>query len=312
MSAIDHIGPSYSDGETTNETSKIETVTTPDVGGDDGLIAALDALRAETINLAGEYRAKFGEGAVSVEGQQPAVAAALAASAGTHASVSNGDGVNTGDKTVTEGDKVDNKGLTVPSAETVEAAGSQAISGMLFNVLSGDSLKDSLKIASRQMQDTLIFGEDGLIGGMLKDMDEGMGKALKSLGKSIMGGIMGIFGIGGKAVGGPVHGNTPYMVGENGPELFVPTGGGNILTNSHTNSVIQNLGRDGAGAGGGGRVSVNVINNGSDKATTKRRRGGDGGEIIDVVIGEATSNVLRGGAMARAMEARYGLTPQGM
>ena len=35
----------------------------------------------------------------------------------------------------------------------------------------------------------------------------------------------------GKAMGGPVKGMNPYMVGEKGPELFIPTMGGNIIPN---------------------------------------------------------------------------------
>jgi hypothetical protein len=35
----------------------------------------------------------------------------------------------------------------------------------------------------------------------------------------------------GKATGGPVQRNTPYLVGEQGPELFVPSGSGAIRTN---------------------------------------------------------------------------------
>ena len=36
----------------------------------------------------------------------------------------------------------------------------------------------------------------------------------------------------GKAIGGPVSANTPYMVGEKGPELFIPNGSGKIVKNS--------------------------------------------------------------------------------
>jgi lambda family phage tail tape measure protein len=39
-------------------------------------------------------------------------------------------------------------------------------------------------------------------------------------------------GIGGKAIGGPVMANTPYMIGERGPELFIPAGAGNIVPNN--------------------------------------------------------------------------------
>jgi hypothetical protein len=36
----------------------------------------------------------------------------------------------------------------------------------------------------------------------------------------------------GKAMGGPVQGMNPYMVGEKGPELFIPATGGNIIPNN--------------------------------------------------------------------------------
>lgn len=53
-----------------------------------------------------------------------------------------------------------------------------------------------------------------------------------------------ITGLEARALGGPVTGGTPYLVGERGPELFVPRSGGTIIPN---------------GAGGGG---VTVIVNG--------------------------------------------------
>lgn len=41
-----------------------------------------------------------------------------------------------------------------------------------------------------------------------------------------------------KANGGPVYGGTPYMVGERGPELFVPNGSGTIIPNN----ALENVG----------------------------------------------------------------------
>lgn len=46
---------------------------------------------------------------------------------------------------------------------------------------------------------------------------------------SITGGLVGA--ISGRAVGGPVSSNTPYIVGERGPELFVPGNSGTIIPN---------------------------------------------------------------------------------
>jgi len=43
----------------------------------------------------------------------------------------------------------------------------------------------------------------------------------------------------GRAVGGPVFDGKPYMVGENGPELFIPSGSGRINPNSGGGNVYQ-------------------------------------------------------------------------
>jgi phage-related minor tail protein len=40
-----------------------------------------------------------------------------------------------------------------------------------------------------------------------------------------------------KAAGGPVSGNSPYLVGEKGPELFMPAGSGTIIPNSQTSQM---------------------------------------------------------------------------
>jgi phage-related minor tail protein len=68
----------------------------------------------------------------------------------------------------------------------------------------------------------------------------GGGGLLSSLG----GAVAGLFGLPGRATGGPVTGGRAYMVGERGPELFVPTSSGSILP-----------------ASGGGRGVVNVTVN---------------------------------------------------
>lgn len=45
-------------------------------------------------------------------------------------------------------------------------------------------------------------------------------------------------GIEGRAKGGPVSGNTPYIVGEKGPELFVPSSSGGIVANHNLGGSI--------------------------------------------------------------------------
>jgi len=55
-------------------------------------------------------------------------------------------------------------------------------------------------------------------------------------GGSIIGSIVGAL-FGGKAAGGPVDANTPYVVGEKGPELFMPKTAGNIIPNDKLNGM---------------------------------------------------------------------------
>lgn len=59
----------------------------------------------------------------------------------------------------------------------------------------------------------------------------GMADAIKSI--PVVGTVIDVVGsIVGKATGGPVTGNTPYVVGERGPELFVPQTSGTIVPNN--------------------------------------------------------------------------------
>jgi hypothetical protein len=76
-----------------------------------------------------------------------------------------------------------------------------------------------------------------------------------------IGGVFDNFG-GGKALGGPVNAGTSYVVGERGPELFVPTTSGKIIPNG--------------GMGGGGAVINLTVNGAIDTEGTART-------IIDVL-----------------------------
>jgi len=63
-------------------------------------------------------------------------------------------------------------------------------------------------------------------------------------------------GIKPRAKGGPVTGSSPYLVGERGPELFVPSTGGSIIPN-------------GGGMGGGVAVSYNIDARGATMELTQ-------------------------------------------
>lgn len=67
----------------------------------------------------------------------------------------------------------------------------------------------------------------------------------------------------GKAAGGPVKGRTPYVVGEVGPELFMPDTSGRIIPNHRIGQYANRV--------GGGNVYINVEVNGAiDPVATGR------------------------------------------
>lgn len=77
----------------------------------------------------------------------------------------------------------------------------------------------------------------------------------------------------GRANGGNVYDGRPYMVGERGPELFVPSQDGQVTPNSRL--------------GGGGDVTVNVINQSGDQMEAEQqqtRRGPNGEMTVDVMV----------------------------
>lgn len=84
--------------------------------------------------------------------------------------------------------------------------------------------------------------EDAILSGQkLQDVIKGIGRDLlrmvfqqtitQPLAAGISGALQGMF----RANGGPVSANSPYVVGERGPELFVPRASGSIVSNSNMN-----------------------------------------------------------------------------
>jgi phage-related minor tail protein len=90
-----------------------------------------------------------------------------------------------------------------------------------FSDLEKTALSVLSEIAAQAVKGGLaaLFGGGGGSGGG--------GGGLLSLGTSLIGSLSGSPG---RATGGPVSPGRPYMVGEQGPELFVPTTAGSIAT----------------------------------------------------------------------------------
>ena len=77
----------------------------------------------------------------------------------------------------------------------------------------------------------------------------------------------------GKAAGGPVQGGSGYIIGENGPEVFVPWTSGTVIPN-------HNIGR----GGGGGDVQLSVQNYFYGQTT---------GADVDRALDDATRQMMR-------------------
>ena len=137
--------------------------------------------------------------------------------------------------------------LDGPLNTSITGAGKKIEDSLAKGIASGklgfaDLEKAALSAFASIAASAVKLGLESIFGG---GSGGGGGGGLLSGLTSILGSV---FGVPGRAIGGPVSPNQPYMVGENGPELFVPTSAGSIAAN---------------GSGGGGgvrdvRVSINV------------------------------------------------------
>lgn len=137
------------------------------------------------------------------------------------------------------------QGLEGPLAAGADRARRGIESGLLRAVKTGKfGFEDLARVASGVLDSiarSALQAGIGSIGG-------GGGGGLPGIGASLLGGLLGLPG---RATGGPVAPGRGYVVGERGPELFVPTSSGTVLP---------------AAAGGGRevRVTVNVAGGAGD------------------------------------------------
>jgi hypothetical protein len=181
------------------------------------------------------------------------------------------------------------------------------------NIKGGKTALEEYALAARNLGNQLdnvavrsLRGlEDGLTGVLMGTMT--VKDAFKSMASSIISDLIRIYiqrtiigpladalfgpmqsaGVSARAMGGPVSVNRPYMVGERGPELFVPHSSGSIVANNKL-----------AGGGGGStnNIVVNVnMENGSVNATDGNRLGVLVGNIVK---GELVKQTRPGGLLA--------------
>lgn len=104
----------------------------------------------------------------------------------------------------------------------IEQAAETAVQSLLgMNNLGFDGLLNQLKNIALQL--LVVEPLVASIRGALGSGGGGIGTIFKGIGS--------LFGIPGRAAGGPVSAGRPYIVGERGPELFVPRLAGNVVAN---------------------------------------------------------------------------------
>lgn len=131
--------------------------------------------------------------------------------------------------------------LDGPLVAGAEHAG-RAIEGALSRAIRTGKLgfEDLKRLVLSVMADVARVAISNGIGAAIGGGGGSGGGGLLSLGSSI---AMALFGAPGRATGGPVSAGRAYMVGERGPELFVPTASGRV---------------EAAGAGGVRNIAITV------------------------------------------------------
>jgi len=138
-----------------------------------------------------------------------------------------------------------------------ERAGSLLERGLLRAIRSGSLGFDDLKRTALQAIDQIAAQaiQSGL-GSIFGSSQQGGG-----LGGLITGLVGGLLGLPGRATGGPVAPGSAYLVGERGPELFVPTAAGRIETAALPGNAPREV-----------RVAINLNAPRGEAAPTSLRR----------------------------------------
>ncbi len=120
-----------------------------------------------------------------------------------------------------------------------------------------DLRRVALSVLSEIAGAAIRGGLDSILGSAGGGGGSGQGGLLNAIGSA----LGSLFGAPGRATGGPVSPGRAYRVGENGPELFVPTSAGRVEANSAGRSGAAQL-----------SVTINVSDNGRGSAPDALQR----------------------------------------
>jgi hypothetical protein len=116
-----------------------------------------------------------------------------------------------------------------------------------FTKTLADGLVKGVEMFEDSLADAIVSGKADF-SDLASHLKQVLAKAMVQ--KFVTGPIMGLFGL---ASGGPANAGQPYIVGEEGPELFIPKNSGTVIPNDETMAMAG-----GAGIGGGTQVTYNI------------------------------------------------------
>jgi tape measure domain-containing protein len=159
--------------------------------------------------------------------------------------------------------------IAITSAEGIGNAFAQSFQGLISGTMTAKEalgaffksvadmfLEMAAQIIAKQI--TMIILQTilkalGAVGGIQSAGSSAGSAAFGGSGPTFNPGAFSMPQLAGRAVGGPVTSQQPYMVGERGPELFVPGTGGSVVSNGDLRSAMN-----GGSSGGSGSPVLNM------------------------------------------------------
>ena len=139
------------------------------------------------------------------------------------------------------------------------------------------------RMIAKQIQMKILgIGLNWFAGSDVRGAATDAGRSVSDMNQIMNGGLETVIG-GNRAAGGPVSGGSPYIVGEKGPELFVPGSSGNIVPNH---------------AMGGANIVVNVDASGSSVEGNAEQAEQLGGMLAAAIQNELVNQQRPGGLLA--------------
>ncbi|MEH3102168.1 tail tape measure protein [Sphingomonas adhaesiva] len=151
--------------------------------------------------------------------------------------------------------------LEGPFARGADRAGRAVETALIRAVRTGKLGFDELKsVASSALAEIAAGAIRAGIGSVIGGGGGVGGGGGGGVGAGLVGGLLGLLGLPGRATGGPVSPGRAYLVGERGPEVFVPTSSGQVAV-------------PGAGSARDVRVAITVQAGGGEAPAALARSG---------------------------------------